>query len=127
MRPKDEKTFSEERRVLIVDRSEETREVLRTALGRQGIKTLATPRPRKGLALAREHHPDLIVLDLEVSKSTPEEAYRSFAGDEEVNQTPTLLLGTVKRGDSRQTDGDFVAKPYHYGALIRKIEEMLSE
>lgn len=116
----------EEQRVLIVDRSEETREVLRTALGRHGIKTLATPRARRGLELAREHHPDLIVLDLEVSKADPDQAYATFAGDDEVNQTPTLLLGTARRGDSRQSDGEFVSKPYHYGPLIRKIEEMLA-
>ena len=52
--------------VLIIDASEETREVLQTALERRGLRILAADRARRGLELARRHHPDLIVLDLEI-------------------------------------------------------------
>ena len=52
--------------VLIVDRSEETREVLQTVLERRGVRTLAAGRTAAGLDLARRHQPDLIVLDLEL-------------------------------------------------------------
>ena len=55
--------------VLIVDSSPETREVLGTALERQGVRILSASRAERGLELAREHHPDLIVLDLEVENS----------------------------------------------------------
>ncbi len=51
--------------VLIVDRSPSTREVLQTALERRGVRTLAVGRPEAGLELARRHHPELIVLDLD--------------------------------------------------------------
>ncbi len=51
--------------VLIVDRSEETREVLQTVLERRGVRTLAASKAEAGLELAERHHPDLIVLDLE--------------------------------------------------------------
>jgi CheY-like chemotaxis protein len=68
------------RSVLVVDRSEETREVLTTALERRGCRIFAASRARRGLELAREHQPDLIVLDLEVDGSPPEDVCEPFAG-----------------------------------------------
>ena len=56
--------LNRQRSVLIVDRSEETREVLQTVLERRGERTLAASRAVKGLELARRHRPDLVVLDL---------------------------------------------------------------
>ena len=54
------------RSVLIVDSSDETRVVLQTALERRGVRTMAASRAEQGLAMAQRHHPDLIVLDLEI-------------------------------------------------------------
>jgi CheY-like chemotaxis protein len=111
--------------VLIIDPSEETREVLRTALESRGIRTLAASRPRQGLALALEHHPDLIVLDLEFD--------HELAGGGEVTLAeswtggaPLVMLGSVRRRRAHMPPGPFISKPYHYGPLIRKIEELLA-
>ena len=57
--------LSANQRVLIVDQSPESREVLRTALERQGTEILEACRPRQGLEMVRTHQPDVIVLDLE--------------------------------------------------------------
>ncbi len=51
--------------VLIVDRSEETREVLQTALNRRGVQTYTAKHASEGVVLGRRHHPNLIILDLE--------------------------------------------------------------
>lgn len=122
-------TLVQERSVLIVDRSEETREVLKTALERRGVRIFAASRAQRGLELAREHQPDLIVLDLEVDDSAPDEVCAPFAQHAQGRQTPMVLLGNVQRPAYVAEDGqsgEFVAKPYHYGPLIRKIEELLS-
>jgi hypothetical protein len=42
------------------------------------------------------------------------------------NACPIVVLGTFRRSASPFSAGQFVAKPYHYGALIRRIEELLS-
>ena len=68
-----------QRSVLIVDSSEETQEVLRTALERRGMRILAANRAGPGLELAQEHHPDLIVLDLEVEDQNAENQMRREA------------------------------------------------
>ena len=110
--------------VLIVDSSPETREVLGTALERQGVRILSASRAERGLELAREHHPDLIVLDLEVENSQGDNFSAPFAAQSRLDCAPLVMLGTVRRGKPR-AEGEFVAKPYHYGPLIRKIEGLL--
>jgi DNA-binding response OmpR family regulator len=107
--------------VLIVDRSEETREVLQTALERRGLRILTTSRSQQGMELAREHRPDLIVLDLETD-CDPEVWSDSLGRQGAGERPPVVLLGNVRRPAGR---GEFVSKPYHYGPLIRKIEELL--
>lgn len=113
-----------QRSVLIVDSSEETREVLETALRRLGVQTFAASRVQTGIELARQHHPDLVVLDLELEQSPAEDSAAPLAEQAASDRAPLVLLGSVRR-TGRYTEGEFVAKPYHYGPLIRKIEELL--
>jgi CheY-like chemotaxis protein len=115
--------------VLIVDPLEETREVLRTALEARGVRILATDEPAQGLALARLHGPDLIVLDIEHLADSPERLSDGFAAQSRARCTPLVLLGNarVRRGGRVAPQGEFVAKPYHYAPLIRKIEELLAQ
>jgi len=116
-------TLDTQRSVLIVDHSEETREVLETALKRRGVRILSADRASAGLELARRHHPDLIVLDLELDDANPE-SLCEFA-DHSRTPPPLVMLGSIRRGQTGLPDGEFVAKPYHYGPLIRRIEELL--
>ncbi len=117
--------MASQRSVLIVDRCEETREVLRTALERRGLRIFTTPRRRQGLELARQHHLDLIVLDLELDWAAGEESAAPLVQQSEKDRTPLVVLGTVRR-QPPLPGREFIAKPYHYGLLIRKIEELLS-
>jgi len=114
-----------QRSVLIVDRSEENREVLRTALERRGRRILAAGRARRGLELARRHRPDVIVLDLELEAASREEVYAPFARQSREHGTALVMLGRLRRDEGDPGGGEFVAKPYHYGPLIRRIEELL--
>ncbi len=56
-------------RVLIVDESAESREVLRTLLERHGATTIEADRPEQAVQLADSFRPDLIVLDAESDRS----------------------------------------------------------
>ncbi len=111
--------------VLIVDQSEENREVLQTALKRRGMRTFAAGRATPGLELARRHRPDLIVLDLELEDADRADVCHSFAEQSRANNASLVILGSVRRADDAPAEGEFVAKPYHYGPLVRKIEELL--
>ena len=111
--------------VLIVDRSEETREVLQTALERRGMRTFSAAGAPAGLELARTHHPDLIVLDLDTDNDDGEDFSDRFARQSGEGQTPLVVLGTLRGKQTSPSPGEFVAKPYHFRPLIRRIEELL--
>jgi CheY-like chemotaxis protein len=120
--------------VLIVDRSDESREVLRTALQRRGVRIFEAARADDGLALARSCHPDLIVLDLETAPADEGPAAAEFAAVADGRQAPLVLLGSARRRTAGQASsgtparaGQFVAKPYHYQPLILKIERLLRD
>jgi CheY-like chemotaxis protein len=114
-----------DRSVLVIDRSEETREVLRTALERRGVRIYAAGGKQRGLELAREHHPDVIVLDLDLENSPPEDICAPFVDQPQSAETPMVFLGSRRGQSERLPQGEFVSKPYHYGPLIRRIEELL--
>ena len=111
--------------VLIVDASDETRIVLQTALERRGMRTMAAGQAQQGLAMARQHHPDLIVLDLEIDSCSPDEVAAPFTEQSRTDHACLVFLGSVRRRHP-VAGTEYVAKPYHYAPLIRKIEEILS-
>ena len=85
--------------VLIVDAADETREVLQTALEHRGLKTAAAVHARQGLAMAKELHPDLVVLDLEIDGEITDDVAAQFAQQCRLPiRLRLLLLGTVGGG-----------------------------
>jgi CheY-like chemotaxis protein len=112
--------------VLIVDRSTESREVLRTLLERRGALTIEAKQPQEALSVARWARLDLIVLDVDSDALADRRAAAELAASARRNDTPILILGTISPHSRGIPGGEIIAKPYHYGPLIRKIEELLA-
>jgi DNA-binding response OmpR family regulator len=121
-------------RVLVVDPLEETREVLETMLGRRGVRIVTAVRREEGLRLAREFHPDVVVLDCEApstasgsgSSLASEAAEQSFAAASPEHPPSLILIGNARRA-ANEASAHYVQKPYHYGPLIHTIEALLAE
>ena len=113
-------------RVLIVDESADSRDVLRMMLERCGVTTLEARRPEQAVLLADQFRPDLIVLDAESDHSAAGVATDDLRKVASRTETPIVILGTVRRTADTPAAGQFIAKPYHYGQLIRKIEDLLA-
>jgi len=113
-------------RVLIVDQSSESREVLRTLLERRGAATIEARRPEQAIRLADACRPDVIVLDAESDRSTDGRATAELQAAASRNATPIVILGTLRPQTGGVRPGQFVPKPYHYGPLICKIEKLLA-
>lgn len=113
------------RSVLIVDRSEENRTVLRTALERQGVRILEATQADQGLTMARSHLPDLIVVDLELGSIDQPTFTHDLAEANPRHQTPLIVLGSMRRPGGAASSEQHVSKPYHYAPLIRRIESLL--
>ena len=112
--------------VLIIDNSEDSRQVLRTALERRGVEIFETGHAKRGLELARQHHPTLIVMDLEAVAVDDVSVRDNLDFEAENTQTPVVILGNLCKKRTIRPNCSFVRKPYHYGPLIRKIEQLLS-
>ena len=116
-------------RVLIVDQSRDSREVLRTALARRGVQTYETSHARTGLELAQRYQPDVIVVDLEAfwpnQDADASTVCRQFDSGSARHRASLVFLGEA-RGDNRPLPtARFIRKPYHYAPLIRTILECL--
>jgi hypothetical protein len=111
-------------RVLIVDQSEETREVLRFALERQGVEILEAGEAAAGLDLLRQGRPKVVVLDLDVAPDA-ETTYHEFNQAAVSHSGQMVILGKLGLSADAPHDRPFFAKPYHFAPLIHKIEELL--
>jgi two-component system OmpR family response regulator len=114
------------KRVLIVDESADSRDVLRTLLDRRGATTLETRRPEQALAVAEAFRPHLIVLDAESDRSAAGAATHQLREAASRMDTPIVILGTLCPAEDRPATGQFVPKPYQYGPLIRRIDDLLA-
>jgi len=112
--------------VLVVDPSDETLEVLRTALAHQGAEILSAREAEQGLDMCRRHRPTVIVLDEDSEAAWSGQLTAQYDEQSQRHHTPLLVLGTARRRH-RLPSGEFVPKPYHYGPLVRKIELLLAQ
>lgn len=111
--------------VLIVDRSPENREVLRTILRRDGVQTIEAGTGEIGLNLAQRWHPQVLVLDSDTIDLNDPAVCEGFDDEARQENSAVVLLGRIQDQGSQLSMSEVLVKPYHYGPLIRKIEELL--
>lgn len=114
------------RRVLIVDQSEESRDVLRTVLERRGVEILEAPEARQGLSLLRQLRPEVVVLDMEAESADDLTVFAAMDRELALQHGEMVVLGNLRRGQASESS-HLVPKPYHYGPLIRKIEQLVEQ
>lgn len=112
------------KKVLIVDESEEARDVLSTVLERRGVQTFTASVSRRGAKIAREQKPDLVVFDVDSAPASPRQAFDSFTRDGEIEDAPIMAIGSCKFTVASE-EGEFISKPYHVSLLLEKIERFL--
>ena len=112
--------------VLIVDASADNREVLRTALSRRGLQIFEADAAEEGLQMARTHHPDVIVLDLEPERLDAETIRESFSKEATSQASRLIVLGKVRRGPTF-AGGHVISKPYHFAPLVHTIEQLAAK
>ena len=112
--------------VLIVDRSEDSRQVLRTVLERRGVQTWEAAEARRGVELARQHHPQVIVLDLEAGDADQEEIRDQYQAESTEHDVYLLVIGRSVSYERILPKDRILAKPYHYAPLVRTIEALLA-
>ena len=116
------------KRVLVVDDDAKTVELVKLYLNRDGYKVLKAYDGVEALRLAREGHPDLIVLDLMLPGIDGLEVCRTLRGESDV---PIIML-TARTTDEDKLAGlglgadDYVTKPFSPRELAARVRTVLS-
>jgi CheY-like chemotaxis protein len=111
--------------VLLVESSPETREVLSVILQMRGLRIIEAEEPRRGLELAREERPDVIVLDFD-QYDVDESVQSEFAAETRRPHDGLIVLGTIPP-NREAAKNRFIAKPFHYGPLVQTIERLVGK
>ena len=124
----DEPPRSATKRILIVEDNELNMKLLRDVLKAYGYTTITTEKGIAALTLAREHRPDLILLDLQLPDISGFDALRRLKDDDETRHIPVVAVTAfAMAGDERKAlasgcDG-YVAKPI----LLRKFLDVVEK
>jgi CheY-like chemotaxis protein len=119
------------RTVLCVDDEPHVVKFLTTFLGDHGFKTLAAGDGVEGMAMARQHKPDLITLDISMPEKSGVAVYNEMRADPELAQIPILVITAVvdmrKLLWSRKTEPPegFIEKPIDREVLLQQVRRIL--
>jgi CheY-like chemotaxis protein len=114
--------------ILVCDDEPSLRELVRAVLGSQYTFVEADDGPR-ALALARELHPDLIVLDLMLPGMSGIEVLDILRGDPELSSIPVIVVTAWSHAETNALVAGadrFVPKPFDPEALETAVEELLA-
>jgi two-component system, cell cycle response regulator DivK len=87
--------------VLIVDDNERNAKLVRDLLEATGMRTLAAMTAADGLVLAREHQPDLVLMDLRLPDLDGAEAARRLRADQGTAHIPIVALSATRVEDAQ--------------------------
>ena len=117
-------------KILIVDDTIDTVELLRKRLRSEGYETAEAYDGEECLSRVDEVNPDLIILDVMMPKLNGYEVCKRLKADENTKYIPVLML-TAKSEVSDKIKGldigadDYLAKPFDYKELSARVRSLL--
>jgi adenylate cyclase len=117
-------------RILVVDDSEESRDIIVTRLRARGYETSEAADGEQGLAAASACAPDLILLDVTMPKLDGIEVCRRLKSDRNLPFTPIIIL--TARTDTKDVVAgleagadEYLTKPIDHAALVARVKSVL--
>lgn len=117
-------------RILVVDDEIYIVHILDFSLGMEGYEVVTALDGEQALAKAKEHRPDLIVLDIMMPKMDGYETCKALKEDPDTSAIPVILLSAKGRNSDQQAGydvgaEDYITKPFSPRKLVDRINEML--
>ncbi len=118
--------------VLVVEDTAVNMKLISMLLDKAGYRVLQTGNASDGIALAREHRPDLILMDIQLPGMDGLTATRLLKEDETTCHIKVIALTAfAMKGDEERMiaagcDG-YIAKPIQYRHFLAEIEKYLSD
>lgn len=116
--------------ILLVDDEEDLTWALRYGLRDEGYDVLVAENGAKALRVARNHHPDLLILDIIMPQLDGLEVCRRVRRDPELASIPILFLSKRNDVDARVTGldeggDDYLTKPFDLNELRARVRALL--
>ena len=118
------------KRILVVEDTEDNRQIIRDLLTSAGYEMIEALDGAQGVAMAAEHKPDLILMDIQMPVMDGYEATRRIKADPALKSIPVIAVTSYAlSGDEEKTraagcDG-YIAKPYSPRQMLAKVREIL--
>lgn len=116
--------------ILVVDDETDLLDLIEYNLHKEGFKVLKAENGEEGIKVAKEHRPDLILLDIMMPKMDGLEAVEIMRKDEDLQKTPIIFL-TARSDEKTEIDGlnkggdDYITKPISTTKLVSRIKAAL--
>ena len=115
--------------ILICEDDDNLRQLIRVVIG-AGYRIVEAGDGDEALALASEHRPDLIVLDLMMPRMSGFDVLGRLRGDVSVDGTPIVVMSAWPNAQEAALEAGadvYLQKPFEPDDLTKIIESLLSE
>lgn len=123
---------SKPKTILVIDDDASVREVVSLILSAEGYTVLDAAEGETGIAMAKTHKPDAIILDVTMPKMSGYLVANLIAKDASINNTPILLLtGRAQMAGGISIDVPCVSykldKPFNHEEIIEVVDKMVNK
>jgi two-component system, cell cycle response regulator DivK len=125
------KDFPMSKRVLIVEDNDLNMKLFHDLLEAHGYATLQTKDGMEALKLARQHHPDLILMDIQLPEVSGLEVTKWIKEDDDLKAIPIIAVTAfaMKGDEEKIREGGceaYIAKPISVANFLQTVERFLS-
>ena len=119
------------KRILVVEDTQNNRRILNDLLTNAGFEVIEAVDGEKGVAMAAEQKPDLILMDIQLPLVDGYEATRRIKANPALGKIPIIAVTSYAlSGDDVKARAagcdDYVTKPFSPRALLAKVREHLA-
>ncbi len=116
--------------ILIVEDNELNMKLFNDLLQASGYNTVQTKDGKEALKLARDHHPDLILMDIQLPEISGLEVTKIIKADEELQDIPVVAVTAfaMKGDEEKIREGGcegYIAKPISVPTFLETIAKLL--
>ena len=120
------------KKILIVEDNELNLKLFNDLLEAHGYETLETREGLKALDLAREHNPDLILMDIQLPEVSGLEVTKWLKEDDELRKIPVIAVTAfaMKGDEEKIREGGceaYISKPISVSHFIKTIHQILGD